>query len=370
MLAGPAGTSDYFDSIGRGFPTPNESSLRTGLTPGGGGSMFPAPSPNSQVILQQLQSGGATPSTLDFHRTALNVARKNGVNAPTSNPQETDQLLQQSTNMNVSKSASQADPFAHHDATDAANGLFMLAKGAQVNNHQFNVPSSQSMSSHISTDPSVNNSRLRNGNGPAAEVNGDISDSTGEQTKPSARGKGRKNASKITNSANGRRKADDAPTKGQNKKSKGNNGLANVDPHLDNLDSDDQEEIKAPQNEASGKKMTDEEKRKNFLERNRVAALKCRQRKKQWLANLQTKVEIYSSENDALSSTVTQLREEIVNLKTLLLAHKDCPVSQAQGLGGLMVNGLPGDFNPHPNPYGMTMQPGAPGIPTQGMPRR
>src|SRR5437773_3433430 len=107
-----------------------------------------------------------------------------------------------------------------------------------------------------------------------------------------------------------------------------------------------------------------------FFAPHSVAALKCRQRKKQWLANLQTKVEIYSSENDALSSTVTQLREEIVNLKTLLLAHKDCPVSQAQGLGGLMVNGIPGDFNPHPNPYAMTMQPGAPGIPTQGMSRR
>jgi ATF/CREB family transcription factor len=233
--------------------------------------MFPAPSPNSQVILQQLQSGGATPSTLDFHRTALNVARKNGVNAPTSNPQETDQLLQQSTNMNVSKSASHADPFAHHDATDAANGLFMLAKGAQVNSNQFNVTSSQSISSHIPThDSSANAARLRNGNAHAPEANGDMSDSTGEQVKLSGRGKGKKNASsKTSNAASGRRKADDTPTKGQSKKSKGNNGLVNVDPHLDNLDSDDQEETKAPQSESNPKKMTDEEKRKNFLERNR-----------------------------------------------------------------------------------------------------
>jgi bZIP transcription factor len=63
-----------------------------------------------------------------------------------------------------------------------------------------------------------------------------------------------------------------------------------------------------------------------------VAALKCRQRKKQWLENLQAKVEIFTTGNDALTATVTQLREEIVNLRTLLLAHKDCPVSQAQGL--------------------------------------
>ena len=90
----------------------------------------------------------------------------------------------------------------------------------------------------------------------------------------------------------------------------------------------------------------------------RVAALKCRQRKKQWLANLQAKVELFSTENDALSATVTQLREEIVNLKTLLLAHKDCPVSQAQGLHGAAMNNFLGSDINHQNPYGIAqMQP-------------
>ncbi|RGB34842.1 hypothetical protein C1646_613590, partial [Rhizophagus diaphanus] len=71
--------------------------------------------------------------------------------------------------------------------------------------------------------------------------------------------------------------------------------------------------------------MTDEEKRRNFLERNRQAALKCRQRKKQWLANLQAKVEYLTNDNETLQSQAQSLREEILNLKTLLLAHKDCP---------------------------------------------
>lgn len=102
-----------------------------------------------------------------------------------------------------------------------------------------------------------------------------------------------------------------------------------------------------------------------------MAALKCRQRKKQWLANLQAKVEIFSTENDALSATVIQLREEIVNLKTLLLAHKDCPVSAAQGLGGMNMNAFVGnDVHQHQNPYGMGMPPnGAPqgmGMPMPG----
>ena len=98
----------------------------------------------------------------------------------------------------------------------------------------------------------------------------------------------------------------------------------------------------------------------------RVAALKCRQRKKQWLANLQQKVEMFSQENDALTATITQLREEVVNLKTLLLAHKDCPVTAQQGLhhGAYMQQAIE-PFSHQMNPYGM----GA-GIPNQpvGMP--
>jgi ATF/CREB family transcription factor len=122
---------------------------------------------------------------------------------------------------------------------------------------------------------------------------------------------------------------------------------------MDDGDSDDENNIKEEEYDSKGRKMTDEEKRKNFLERNRVAALKCRQRKKQWLANLQAKVELFSTENDALSATVTQLREEIVNLKTLLLAHKDCPVSQAQGLHGAAMNNFLGSDISHQNPYGI-----------------
>lgn len=70
-----------------------------------------------------------------------------------------------------------------------------------------------------------------------------------------------------------------------------------------------------------------------------VAALKCRQRKKQWLANLQQKVEIFSSENDTLASQVSQLRDEILRLKTILIAHKDCPIGQQGPLSGVAGSG-------------------------------
>ncbi|PTU21424.1 hypothetical protein P175DRAFT_0500326 [Aspergillus ochraceoroseus IBT 24754] len=330
MLAGPAGGSDYFDSIGRGFPTPNESSLRTGLTPGGGGSMFPAPSPNSQALLQQLQSGGATPSTIEFHRTALNAAKKNGV-APTSNPvPEPDQAHTVTAAMEIKGNQPAAvDPFGHHDAADAANGLFMLAKGGQPAPNQFTVAAQAA----IPPQTVETNDRRHSGNvngvvNTRREGSDDVSDMK-EQMKPAGKGRGKKNAStKATTAAGNRRKAEE-PAQGSNKKTKLHTGSASTELSYDD-DSEDDAQSQKPQNDT--KKMTDEEKRKNFLERNRVAALKCRQRKKQWLANLQAKVELFTSENDALTTTVTQLREEIVNLKTLLLAHKDCPVTQAQGL--------------------------------------
>ncbi|KAI8374322.1 uncharacterized protein BYT42DRAFT_500142, partial [Radiomyces spectabilis] len=79
---------------------------------------------------------------------------------------------------------------------------------------------------------------------------------------------------------------------------------------------------------AASRHIQDEEKRKNFLERNRQAALKCRQRKKEWLQNLQTRVEYLTVDNEQLQLQTSSLREELLNLKTILLAHKDCPIGQ------------------------------------------
>lgn len=245
MLPGPTGSNDYFDSIGRGFPTPNESSLRTGLTPGGGGSMFPAPSPNSQALLQQLQSGGATPSTIEFHRTAL-AAKKNSGNGPTSNANDPEPTSNPTMDP---KPQPTATDFTQHDAADAANGLFMLAKGGQANNMQMNQgPMMQNETRSAAR-------RVSQNNGPSArEMGGDGSEQ--ELSKPTAKGKGKKNAPKA--SANNRRKADEAAAKGPNKKAK-----------MTESPSDDSEDEEMKNSNMDPKKMTDEEKRRNFLERNR-----------------------------------------------------------------------------------------------------
>ncbi|KAI9484186.1 MAG: hypothetical protein EXX96DRAFT_561211 [Benjaminiella poitrasii] len=97
-------------------------------------------------------------------------------------------------------------------------------------------------------------------------------------------------------------------------------------------------------------------KRKQFLERNRQAALKCRQRKKQWLANLQDRVEFLATDNEQLQCQATMLREEVLNLKTLLLAHRDCKVAQANGVTMEMIKNitassmLPYNNNSNPPP--------------------
>lgn len=339
--------------------------------------MFPAPSPNSQAIFN-LQSGGVTPSTADFQQSAMRAAAQANQNkfpsssGPTSQPPDSVQSGMDRHNFQQpqQQQRGQQDLFGPHDVSSAANDLLSFASQANGNrnNGQFAVPNQPThMNNNLGhmpvqmaqdTPPSRRNTKGSINSISGSADTGDFSDSGhSEQAKPSTRSRGKKGGN-TKSQAGGRRKADETPSKqGGNKKQKANNGSARSQTAEED-DSDEDGSPKAELNE-NGKKMTDEEKRKNFLERNRVAALKCRQRKKQWLANLQAKVELFSTENDALSAQVTQLREEIVNLKTLLLAHKDCPVSQAQGLGGMAMNSfLGGDMGHHQNPYGMAgMQP-------------
>jgi ATF/CREB family transcription factor len=84
---------------------------------------------------------------------------------------------------------------------------------------------------------------------------------------------------------------------------------------------------------------TEEEKRRNFLERNRQAALKCRQRKKAWLAELQAKVEYLTVENEQLQSTILSMREEISRLTAVVVAQGGVVVP---GVGASMGNNIPG----------------------------
>jgi ATF/CREB family transcription factor len=179
----------------------------------------------------------------------------------------------------------QQDPFGQHDANDAANGLFLLAQardGSQSNN-QFAMPAqpthAHGLPPNISqeTSPKVAKRAARNTSGSLggsisaqrgiSEMSGDMTDSGNEQAKPNTRAKGKKgSAGKGAQAANGRRKADDTPSKGPAaKKAKGNNNNVLMDTSMEGMESDDEINVKEEQYHENGKKMTDEEKRKNFL---------------------------------------------------------------------------------------------------------
>ena len=226
--------------------------------------MFPAPSPGSATLFHQLQSGAATPGTLDFHRTAMNAAArtKNTAYAQTSQPQDT---------------AHQNGMEAHHDATDAANGLFMLAKGGQGNN-QFTAPPQPQQPLQNNMQNGKRNTRNNNGSlaslsGQDMSGNGESPESEEQDSRPTTRGGRGKKTAKAEAAANNRRKADTAP-KGASKRAKGNNGAANVDPNLEPGDDDDDDMVDSGDDGPQDKKgQTDEEKRRNFLERNRYVMM-------------------------------------------------------------------------------------------------
>ena len=262
--------------------------------------MFPAPSPNSQAILQQMASAGATPGTLEFHRTAINAAaaRKSDASFVGQEPiavsegQGQAMAATEADNKGQRQQIAQSntDPFGQHDANDAANGLFLLAQarsgpqgqnqyaaGVQQNPAVPAAPNGQSQN----TSPNMAKPAARIASGslggsisvsaPAAsEGSGEFSESGGsEETKPNTRAKGKKGGSnaKTNQTANGRRKAEETPTKAPaSKKAKGNSGTAMPD---FNADSDEEMDMNKEMLNENGKKMTDEEKRKNFLERNR-----------------------------------------------------------------------------------------------------
>jgi cyclic AMP-responsive element-binding protein 5 len=62
----------------------------------------------------------------------------------------------------------------------------------------------------------------------------------------------------------------------------------------------------------------------------RAAATRCREKRKQWIVGLEKKAEDVSAQNAQLQQEVLFLKNEVAQLKSLLLAHKDCPVTVAQ----------------------------------------
>jgi ATF/CREB family transcription factor len=132
------------------------------------------------------------------------------------------------------------------------------------------------------------------------------------------------------------------------------------------------DELGSTQANGSKKPETEEEKRRNFLERNRqgmwhltsflylhcskkiAAALKCRQRKKAWLAQLQAKVEFLQNENDRLTNALVSSREEISRLNALLGTQAPVAVSSVNSQPVSVAVSLPGAAKSVPAPVSVS----------------
>jgi ATF/CREB family transcription factor len=177
-------------------------------------------------------------------------------------------------------------PFDPHD-NDAANGLFMLAQGrngapATNNNHNYAVQPPQHAASKStaraaqqpSTSPQMNGNSIgassTRGISEAASAMSDESEQ--QQTRPATRGKGKRNSTANGATTNGRRKVSDDAPKPPAKKSRINGGgsISSGAGDMDMMDPSDDENANLKDEHGNPRpKMTDEEKRKNFLERNR-----------------------------------------------------------------------------------------------------
>ncbi|KAI1100747.1 hypothetical protein F4804DRAFT_344506 [Jackrogersella minutella] len=65
-------------------------------------------------------------------------------------------------------------------------------------------------------------------------------------------------------------------------------------------------------------------KRNRFLEKNRVAATKCRQKKKEWVSDLEETRFGLESQNNHLQMEYSSLRNEITQIKSQLMEHASC----------------------------------------------
>lgn len=78
-------------------------------------------------------------------------------------------------------------------------------------------------------------------------------------------------------------------------------------------------------------------KKKEILERNRASAMRARAKRKAWIQQLERTVTNVNETNVALKMEIKVLRTEVAKLKTLLLAHKDCPITKAMQKGNRIM---------------------------------
>ncbi|XP_016842483.1 cyclic AMP-dependent transcription factor ATF-2 [Nasonia vitripennis] len=80
-------------------------------------------------------------------------------------------------------------------------------------------------------------------------------------------------------------------------------------------------------------------KKQAILERNRASSMRSRAKRKAWIQELQHSLKMSNETNANLQDQVKSLQAQVAKLKTLLLAHKECPVTKAMETGNGVVVG-------------------------------
>ncbi|KAA8914700.1 hypothetical protein TRICI_002863 [Trichomonascus ciferrii] len=267
---------------------------RSGITPGGSGSMFPTPGPATAAILglnPPAASGNANPATTAGgvappHSTATNPQPQ-----PHPHPaSDHHHHLQQQQH----HPQPQPQPHAQHQPQPQPQPHAQHQSPPQPH-----PPQPQHQPQPQPQQPQIIQSNVQQ---PSQE--------------PSPKAQTANNNKRNANANGGGKKKQKTTQQQPDPES--------VKKESDDNDDDDHDDNTSTNKRGGGKKkQSEEEKRKSFLERNRIAALKCRQRKKQWLANLEAKVNYFTTENESLNNQVSQLREQLASIRSLLLSHKD-----------------------------------------------
>ncbi|KAF9153129.1 hypothetical protein BG015_004032 [Linnemannia schmuckeri] len=127
----------------------------------------------------------------------------------------------------------------------------------------------------------------------------------------------------------------------------------------------------SPRKRSRGQDESPEVKRQKFLERNRMAASKCREKKRlQTLKTISDADEI-TARNQALHETLDELQEEVRRLKNQILCHRDCgcdviqkfvqssfdttPINSSSSSSSSSSNSISSNGNSYPSAFTSTM---------------
>ena len=91
-----------------------------------------------------------------------------------------------------------------------------------------------------------------------------------------------------------------------------------------------QARVAKPPPPAEVREETPDDKRQQFLDRNKVAASKCRAKKKKWMMEMEHRAKELAGANAELSAQLTRLKNESDILREILLAHRDCSCVKIQ----------------------------------------